>query len=146
MKTPQQLAYQRSYRQKNNNSCTHKYEKTPKGFLMRAYRNMQSRVSGVQLNKAHLYKGLSLLPREEFYRWALNNSEFWRLFKQWVVSDYSRKLTPSINRTNTYKGYEKGNIEWLTHSINSSLGGSSPKRAKSLITISLRGVYQHVNS
>jgi hypothetical protein len=32
-----------------------KYEKTPKGYLMRTYRNMKSRVLGIQHKKAHIY-------------------------------------------------------------------------------------------
>src|SRR5437868_1147795 len=66
------LETQRRIRAKINNRYTHKYEKTPKGFLMRLYRNMQSRVTGVQKKKYHLYEGKELLPRAEFYDWALN--------------------------------------------------------------------------
>ncbi len=70
------------------------YEKTKKGFLMRLYRNMQSRVTGVQKAKWHLYKGKELLPRQEFYDWAENNRDFHSLFTQWEQSDYDRRLTP----------------------------------------------------
>jgi hypothetical protein len=51
----------RDYRKRTRNRSTRTYEKTPKGFLMRTYRNMQSRVSGVQWRKAHLYAGLPTL-------------------------------------------------------------------------------------
>lgn len=119
------------------------YEKTPKGFLMRTYRNMQSRVTGVQVKKAHLYKGLMILPRDDFYAWTWENPTFWRLYKQWAATDYDRRLTPSINRINSSKGYLLDNIEWLTHSVNSSLGGSSPKRKS---VNNLLEVFEHVNS
>ena len=59
---------QRLRRRLNNNSYTKKYEKTKSGFLMRLYRNMQSRVTGVQRKKLHLYAFCSLLSREEFYK------------------------------------------------------------------------------
>lgn len=144
-KTAEELAYQRAYRLKNGNACTKKYEKSPKGFLMRAYRNMKSRVEGVQWRKAHLYEGLKLMSREEFYQWAWDNPEFWRLYKQWVQSGYARRLSPSINRIDSYKGYTLDNVEWLTHSVNSSLGGSSPKR-KNSSSVPLMEVYAHVNS
>jgi hypothetical protein len=121
------------------------YEKTPKGFLMRTYRNMQSRVTGVQKKKAHLYKGLAILPRDDFYAWAWDNSEFWRLYKQWSATDYDRRLSPSINRIDTNKGYTIGNIEWLTHSVNSSLGGMSLKRKSNKVS-NLMEVYQHVQA
>lgn len=121
-------AWQRKHRQENNNLWTKKYEKTRKGFLMRTYRNMQSRVTGVQWKKAHLYNGLALLPRQTFYDWALSDRMFDELFIKWEQSNYDRKLTPSINRINSHKGYLEGNIEWLTHSENSRLGAISEKR------------------
>jgi hypothetical protein len=120
---------------------TKKYEKTPKGFVMRAYRNMQSRVTGVQTKKAHLYKGLTLLDRQEFYSWALDDSEFRRLYKRWVETGYEHRLTPSINRIDSNKGYTLDNLEWVTHSVNSSLGGASSKRRH---VRSLLEVYEHV--
>ncbi len=64
------LEQQRIRRKKDGNKNTKKYEKTHKGFLMRLYRNMQSRVTGVQKLKYHLYEGLTILPRKEFYEWA----------------------------------------------------------------------------
>jgi hypothetical protein len=121
------------------------YEKTPKGFLMRTYRNMQSRVTGVQKKKAHLYKGLPILSRNDFYAWAWDNPDFWRLYKQWAATDYDRKLSPSINRLDTNKGYTIDNMEWLTHSVNSSLGGSSLKRKSNTIS-NLMEVYEHVQA
>lgn len=113
---------QRERRKANGNAATHKYEKTPRGFLVRCYRNMQSRVTGIQWRKAHLYKGKSLLPREEFYKWALNDQNFRTLYVTWGQSGYDRKLTPSINRIDSNEGYDPDNIEWLTHSENSRLG------------------------
>ncbi len=123
--TPEDKARQRARRKADGNRITKRYEKTPNGFLMRAYRNMQSRVNGVQWKKAHLYKGLSLLPRQEFYAWARDDANFWRLYRQWTAANYERRLTPSVNRIDTRRGYEVDNIEWLTHSVNSSLANHS---------------------
>lgn len=116
------LEKQRLRRTRNHNSETRKYEKTPKGFLMRLYRNMQSRVSGVQKGKFHLYKGKILLPRQEFYDWSLNNPSFLSMFKTWEESKYDRKLTPTVDRINPELGYEISNMRWLTHSENSHYG------------------------
>ena len=118
-------AYQRRYRLKNGHSCTFKYEKTKKGKLMRTYRNMESRVKGIVKAKAHLYEDLPILDREDFYDWALNDEAYNTLHDEWVASDYCKKLSPSIDRIDTEKGYVMGNIRWLTHSENSSLGGKS---------------------
>lgn len=113
------LEYQRHRRQITNNAATRKYEKTKKGFLMRSYRNMLSRITGVQKQKFHLYKGLSILPRYAFYEWSITHPNFNRLFDEWTIQGYPRKLTPSPNRIDASRGYEIGNIEWITHSENS---------------------------
>lgn len=112
--------WQREYRKKNNNLHTHKYEKTKNGFIMRTYRNMLSRTRG--LVKPHLYRKLCILPKDAFYKWALADNTFHKLFEAWEKSGYSRKLSPSINRIDSSKGYDFDNIEWITHSLNSSLG------------------------
>lgn len=119
------LACQRAYRQRNRNFHTRVYEKSPKGFLMRTYRNMQSRVTGVQRKKAHLYQGLALLPRREFYSWALADPDFWTLYETWTIQGYPQRLTPSVNRRDSSMGYSTNNMEWITHSQNSALGNLS---------------------
>jgi len=107
-----------------------KYEKTPKGFLMRKYRNMQSRILGIQKLKAHLYEGKTLLDRKEFYEWAFASKEFWRLYTEWVKNEYNRKLTPTVDRLDSSKGYFLENMEWVTHSENSRRGSISRNRMK----------------
>lgn len=119
---------QKKYRQKTNNMATKKYEKTKNGFLMRVYRNMKSRIVGVQKLKHHLYSGKYLLEKEEFYQWAKSNSKFFILFAEWQSSGFDRKLTPSVDRIDSSKGYFLGNMEWVTHSENSRRGGCSKKR------------------
>lgn len=116
---------QRENRKRNGNISTHKYEKTPRGFLMRLYRNMDSRINGVQKKKWHLYKGKDILPKEDFYKWALNSVDFYCLFADWYRSGYDQKLTPSVDRIDSSKGYTVDNMRWLTHSQNSRLGGKS---------------------
>lgn len=117
--------WQKQYRQKNNNKCTKQYEKTKAGFLMRTYRNMYSRITGIQKKKLHLYKDLALLDKQEFYSWSLNDAVFNALFDAWEELGYPRKYTPSIDRVDTTKGYELGNIQWITHSENSSKGAKA---------------------
>lgn len=123
------LERQREYRKKTGNAATKKYERTPKGKLMRLYRNMQSRINGVQKSKAHLYAGKSLLSKEEFYDWAESNPDWLKLYSDWVKSDFDRKLAPTVDRIDSSKGYELSNMRWLTHSENSRLGGQwSPNK------------------
>lgn len=119
------LAYQREYRRKNDNIHTKVYEKTVSGFLMRLYRNMESRITGIQKEKFHLYEGRFLIPRDTFYEWSNKNEKFQTLYKDYVVSGYDRKLAPSVDRIDSSKGYELDNIEWVTMSENSRRGALS---------------------
>lgn len=118
-------AWQREYRRRNAGIHTKTYEKSKKGKLMRTYRNMESRVKGIHKTKAHLYSGLEILNREDFYEWSFGDQDFNRLYEGWVSSDYDMKLSPSIDRLDTSKGYLKDNIRWITHSENSRLGAIS---------------------
>lgn len=118
----------RRYRVRTNNASTKKYEKTPKGYLMRSYRNMKSRVTGIQ--KTGSWTGKELLPKEDFYVWALSDPTFKRLFAAYEESGYERKLAPSPDRIDSSKGYTLDNMRWLTHSENSRLGSKSPRRKK----------------
>lgn len=119
------LEWQREMRKATGNAHTKKYEKTKNGKLMRTYRNMYTRVSGILKTKAHLYEGLDILSKDDFYEWSLSNDAFNTLFDEWVSSGYDKKLSPSIDRKDTNYGYVLGNIRWLTHSENSRLGAVS---------------------
>lgn len=121
---------QKQYRQENDNLCTKVYEKTVKGYIMRTYRNMLSRVTGVQKQKAHLYKGKPILAKDEFYHWSLTDADFLRLFRDWEASGYEHKLSPSIDRIDSDDGYCLGNIRWITQSMNSALGALSKRLKK----------------
>lgn len=119
------LEMQRIRRAKTGNATTKKYERTKGGKLMRCYRNMMSRVTGIQYKKEHLYLGKEILSREDFYEFSKNDKSFNELFDAWVASDYDRKLTPSVDRIDSNKGYVLGNIQWITHSENSRKGAQS---------------------
>ena len=122
---------QRERRRLLQNGEVRRYEKTPKGFLMRAHRNIRSRVEGVQRKKAHLYQGLPACDRHAFYAWSLDNPNFWRLFRQWEAAGYPVRLAPSVNRINPDKGYLLDNIEWVTHSVNSALARPQARKVVS---------------
>ena len=125
MTKEERLKYQQSRRKANGNADTKKYEKSVSGFLMRMYRNMKSRVTGVQKQKSHLYVGKSLLSKEDFYEWAECSPMFRVLWSSYVNSGYNRKLVPTVDRKDSSKGYELDNMEWVTHSVNSQRGAIS---------------------
>jgi hypothetical protein len=112
-------------REKNGYLHYKTYEKTTKGYLMRCYRNMLSRVKGVQKLKAHLYSGKGILDKEDFYNWALVTEQFMELFSAYTASGFNQGLAPSVDRKDSDKGYTIDNMRWLTHSENSRLGAIS---------------------
>lgn len=116
------LERQRAYRRETGNASTKRYEKTQKGFLMRLYRNMQSRVTGIHKAKRHLYEGKEILPREEFYAWATDHPTFLALWKEWEENDRHRRLTPSVDRVDSSGGYTLDNMEWVPFHVNCSRG------------------------
>jgi hypothetical protein len=98
------------------------YEKTPKGYLMRSYRNMLNRVLGINKKAAKNYFGLFVLPKDTFYSWSLTNPDFLQLWDSYISSGFERKLCPSIDRVNSSLGYSLDNLRWITQSQNSRLG------------------------
>lgn len=130
MNHEQRMANQRETRKANGNAYTLKYERTKYGKLMRIYRNMKSRIEGIQKLKAHLYVGKYLMPKDEFYGWAVMSPEFHRLFDAWVESGYERKLAPSVDRVDSSVGYRAWNMQWVTHSENSRRGSVSKRTTR----------------
>jgi len=70
---------------------------------MRVYRNMKSRITGVQVAKFHLYKGKTLLPKEDFYKFGKDSLIFQKLFEEYEASNWNRKLAPSVDRIDSSK-------------------------------------------
>ena len=105
-----------------------KYEKTFEGYLMRKYRNMLSRIQGVQKRKSHLYKNKQILSKEDFYRWALSHPDYERLYIEYKESGFERKLAPTVDRIDPSIGYIITNMRWLTHSENSRNGAKNRKK------------------
>lgn len=108
---------QRERRKVTGNASTHKYEKTVQGFLMRAYRNMQSRVEGV--TSRDNYVGLPLMDRDEFYAWAAGDPTFLVLYRNWKKAGYPRALSPTVRRIDPDLGYTRDNVMWATHGASS---------------------------
>jgi hypothetical protein len=127
---------QRLYRSSISNLTTKTYEKTENGFIMRMYRNMKSRVNGVQKKCAHIYKGLDILSKDEFYTWINKSETFKELFDNYKNNNFSRRLSPTVDRINPDLGYTLDNMQILTLSDNVKLARPNTKFSKiDIITI-----------
>lgn len=119
-------AKQRERRKRDGNKNNRSYEKTKNGYLMRMYSNMRNRVNGICGERhKHLYEGLEIMSREDFYALAKNDHDFHDLFLIYESSGYDMKLAPTPDRINSDLGYTPENIEFITHSLNSRRGNES---------------------
>jgi len=119
--TPHRKAYMKKYREtyiepQSTKDAKRAYRRSFKGKVVHTYLRMVDRVKGAT-NRSTYYKGLEILTREEFYKWALNNTEYIRLHAEW--NGICRKTAPSIDRIDSNKGYVLGNMQWITVSQNS---------------------------
>lgn len=101
------------------------WRKTKNGVISTMYQNMRKRVSGKDLTKIHLYKGMVIIPRGDFKVWVLSQDSFHSLFDLWVESGHKLAYIPSIDRIDSSIGYIVDNMRILTHSENSRLGAIS---------------------
>jgi hypothetical protein len=117
---------QKELRKLNGNGWTKKYERTKKGFLMRKYHHMRGRIDGHDYYPgAYMWAGKEILPKDEFYQWAINNNDFHELFDAWEKSGYERKLCPSVDRIDSSLGYIIGNMRFTTFQVNCIRGWQS---------------------
>ncbi len=107
---------------KYSKEIRNKYRKSLLGYLKEKHYALMRRCEGFEVKKAHLYKGLDYLSFDEFVSWAINSSKYNKLHSDYVKSNYSNKIAPSIDRIDSNKGYTLDNIQWITHSENSRLG------------------------
>lgn len=121
--------YQREYRARTKGAATKKYEKTLPGFIMRQYRNIKSRIEGVQTHNSHLYAGKFLMPKEEYYAFALNDPDFNLLWAEYAASGYDSSKAPSPDRKDSSDGYRVSNIRFIP-ALDNALQGLSEWRRR----------------
>ena len=113
-------AYKRRWFLKNKKRLYKKFQTYNRSFygkLVRMYLNAQQRVKGQDHHRLS-YKGMSILDRQIFYKWAIESTNYCYLWQQWKDSNYELKLTPTIDRLDKNKGYILSNIEIVTLSEN----------------------------
>lgn len=60
--------------------------------------------------------------KDEFVVWTLNDSDFKRIYRLWVISGFKKWQSPSIDRIDAAVSYLKNNLRWITWRENWSKG------------------------
>lgn len=90
------------------------YKRSRYGRLYVSYKLLKHRCEGrYPIGPRRLYKGLPFLSKLEFLDWAANQSDYHRLYDDWVKHDFAYALTPTVDRIDPKIGYLIGNIRWL---------------------------------
>ncbi len=110
--------HRRAKYRKDNPNSDKDYNRSPFGFLSRLYMNMKSRIKYSYLKSFKHYKGLDILPRNKFYKWAVKHPIYIKLYNEYKSNNYIKRLAPSVDRINPDKGYVLSNMEWVTYSEN----------------------------
>ena len=98
-----------------------KYRKTINGLINGIYKSQKKH----SLKRGH---ELPSYTKEEFKKWILEQSNFEKLYKNWVESGYNKDLTPSIDRLDDYKSYSFENIILTTWNLNKEKGHEDRKK------------------
>lgn len=101
-------------------NCWHKYKRKnhPEFFLRTRYTEIKQRCQNPKNRAYNHYKHCLICTREEFLCRFRDDPIFLNLFDNWKKSNYNTKLTPSVDRIDTKKGYTLDNMQFLTHSDN----------------------------
>ena len=98
---------------------SHKHKATIDRFLSNLYTRMNQRIRGKNTDKSTSYLKADLLCLESIFKeWAKNHPDFLKLYKQWANSHFDQRLTPSVNRLDSSRGYTLDNVEFVTFSQN----------------------------
>ena len=102
-----------------------KIQRTKEGLLDKMFR------SEVTRTKVTYYPDIEY-SLGDFIKYGLNNLSFNTLYDLWVLSNYSKKLVPSADRLDDYKGYSFSNIQFITWEENNKKGKLSDKHKRKI--------------
>lgn len=119
------------------------YYTNPETYLSQRYLDILTRVEGRDPKTGDRVKGLPVeFTKAQFIKWGLNHPKFLGLFENWKERGHIRALAPSIDRLDPSKGYTKRNLDWLTQSENSRLGGINSYRVQNGLSKLTRKQYE----
>lgn len=103
-------------------NCWHKYKRryNRNFFLRTRYTELKQRCINPNKSYSKYYFGLEYCSLKEFLDKFKKDINFLKLFKQWQKTNFKYKLCPSIDRIDNSKGYLINNLQFITHSENST--------------------------
>lgn len=111
------------------------YEKTFIGVIKRMYDSQKS-------NSKTRGREMPSYSKDEFIEWVLNQPNYKTIYKNWVESNYSKELIPSVDRPDSSKPYTLDNIKLMTWQENNKLG--QKERSKTVELINLKTLEKRV--
>lgn len=103
------------------------YQKTEKGLIAAAYSHQKYR----SYRRKHPIPTYTLFELRE---WVFSQSNFKKLFDNWVNSGYQKKIYPSIDRIDDSMGYSLDNIQLITWEMNNTKGYKCMREGKVIQT------------
>ena len=92
------------------------------------YAHMVARHEGRSTNSSGS-QGKGICTREEFFEWCKhfdNLNEFIALFYDWAAEGFPLRLSPSVDRIDSTKGYTCDNLQWLSFEENCRKNNINP--------------------
>jgi len=116
-----------------SNKVDNSYDHTKKGVIRVIYKTQKANSKRRGHNPPEYTK-------EELKEWLYKHN-FKKLYDNWVKSGYQKKMKPSVDRLNDFKGYSFSNIRLVTdaenrkHQMNDIMNGTgtSGKRCKPIL-------------
>lgn len=87
---------------------------------------MYSRMKRSSLKRGH---ALPNFTKDEFVEWCEYNN-FTKLYEEWINSNFTKDLSPSVDRFDNNVGYELTNMQLITWKKNNENGNSDRKSGK----------------
>jgi hypothetical protein len=111
-------------------AAKYQYRKTHAGYLSIKYDNLYFRVKLSKELRHRSYKGLYVLKRQDFFKWAKEHPIFLKLYNAYMLSGFQLTKAPTVDRINPSVGYKVSNLEWVTYSENCRRAAVTKKRFK----------------
>lgn len=103
-------------------NCWHKYKTryNKRFFLRQKYAQVKQRCTNKKRLDHKRYHDKLDIEIEDFYNRFIKDEQFNRLYIDWQESNYEYCKCPSVDRINPKLGYSIDNIQFITHSQNST--------------------------